>query len=73
MTEVKRGQIWRNIYGAHVVVDGIGPYHRPSDGTYEALWVTTCDAHGLVIGDQIPMEPGPNGFPGKLWTLVGEA
>lgn len=68
MGEIPRGTIFRNVHGAYVVVDGVGPYEVDGQqGT--ALWVDVCDEHGAVTGGRIPMEP--DGFPGPLWTLVG--
>jgi hypothetical protein len=67
VSSVLRDQVWRNIHGSHVRVDGVGPYrHDTIEG--EALWVDVCDADGNVTGSRIPMEIG--GFPGPLWTLV---
>lgn len=68
MIEIPRGAIFRNIHGAHVVVDCVAPYEV--DGQHgTALWVDVCDECGAVTGGRIPMEP--DGFPGPLWTQVG--
>lgn len=71
MTDILRGQIWRNGNGATVRVFGVGPYrHDGVEG--EALWVDVCDAAGNVIGGRIPMDLA-FGCKGSPWTLVGEA
>ena len=70
MSAVLRGQIWRNIHGAHVRIDVVGPC-RHDNIVSEALWVDVCDADGNVIGDRIPMELTFGS--GPMWTLVGDA
>lgn len=67
MTDVLRGQIWRNIHGVHVRVFGVGP----CQGGTDALWVDVCDERGEIIGGRIPMELTFGS--GPMWTLVGEA
>jgi len=69
MSGVLCGQVWRNIHGAHVRIDGIGPCLGAKGG--EALWVEVCDADGNVTGDRIPMELTFGC--GPMWTPVGEA
>lgn len=70
MNAVLRGQVWRNVHGAHVRVDGVGP-HSHDNIAGEALWVDVCDADGNVTGGRIPMELTFGC--GPMWTLVGEA
>jgi hypothetical protein len=63
----RRGQVWRNVYGAHVVVYELGFQQGCA-----VLWVYLCDADGVrIASDPIPMPPA--GFPGELWTLTKEA
>jgi hypothetical protein len=68
MSNVLRGQVWRNTDGFHVRVFGVGSRR---DGT-EALWVDVCDAGGNVIGGRIPMEC-TFGHWSSGWTLAKEA
>lgn len=69
MTAVRRGQVWRNAYGAHVVVYEIGFNQGRA-----VLWVYLCDADGVRLAtDPIPMGPPPDGFPGEAWTLTKDA
>jgi hypothetical protein len=67
MTNILRGQVWRDVNGFHVRVFGVGPRR---DGT-EALWVEVCDADGNVTGGRIPMECAFG--VGPMWTLVKDA
>jgi hypothetical protein len=71
MTNVMRGQVWRNVHGAHVKVFGIGPCRHDTE-VGEALWVDVCDADGNVTGSRIPMELAFGCSADSLWTLVGE-
>ncbi len=70
MSNVLRGQVWRNIHGSHVRIDGVAPCRHDNIDS-EALWVEVCDAAGNVTGSRIPM--ALTFGCGPMWTLVGEA
>lgn len=74
MSDVIKGQIWRNVYGAHVQIGDLGEVDHAGT-TYKVLWAIPCTEDGTPIGDPIPMNPstpnrGKAGFPGKLWAEV---
>ncbi len=64
MTELATGQIWRNTYGVHIVVD-------LEDLNWNTFHGHVCNEHGAVTGSAIPFNLIE--FPhGKAWTYVGE-
>jgi hypothetical protein len=70
VTGVSPGQVWRNVHGAYVRIDRVGPYHHDGE-VADVWWAAVYNEQGNAIGGQIPFDL--DGFPGELWTLSGGA